>query len=247
MNQKSSPATILVADNEPAVLEVISVALTREGYHVIPACDGMEALEVLRSQPVDLAILDIMMPRLTGFDVCRIVRGESDIPILFLSGLQNEVDKVLGLGLGADDYIMKPFGIAELNARVAANLRRYRGNPFSNGAGTGMGVGSDNSMLHFGPIQIDVKGFTILVDGTPLPFSQKEFEIVCLLALSPGTAFSREQIYEKIWGAQPMGETATVTEHIKKIRQKFLQAIPGFDQIKTIWGVGYKWEKDKAG
>lgn len=225
--------TILIVDDEVNIVSFMKDVLEDEGYRILTAEDGRNALSLVSQEKVDCVILDIMMPGINGFEVCRVLRAKTDVPILILSAKQSEVDKVLGLGLGADDYVVKPFNVQELIARVAAHLRRYNVERKA----------SDPNKMQYGPLIIDLNGMEVSSGGEVIPFTYKEFEIVRFLALHPGQVFSREQIYEKIWGLDALGDTTTVTEHIKKIRQKIAPYIKGQEIIKTVWGVGYKWEK----
>ncbi len=182
--------TILVVDDEEDVVGFLRDALEDEGYAVLSAADGEEALQVARTRRPDLVILDIMMPKLDGYAVCRVLREDMDVLILLLSARQSEMDKVLGFGMGADDYVIKPFGTRELLARVDAHLRRDRRARSEPG---------QRATLSFGRLTVDLKGREVRVLGEVVPLTRKEFEIVELLALHPGQVFSREQIYERVW------------------------------------------------
>ncbi|BBL79452.1 DNA-binding response regulator [Rubrobacter xylanophilus] len=228
-----SGATILLVDDEDRIVDFIKDALEDEGYAVVTATDGERALEVARRKDPDLVILDIMMPKVDGYTVCRVLREDMDIPILLLSAKQSDVDKVLGFSMGADDYVMKPFSIKELLARVEAHLRRQRRSRPER---------EKLAVLSFGGLTVDLDAHEVRYLGAPIPMTRKEFEIVELLALHPRQVFSRERLYSRIWDLEATGYTDTVTEHVKRIRKKLEAADPNNTYISTVWGVGYKWD-----
>ncbi|MEK3734199.1 MULTISPECIES: response regulator transcription factor [Paenibacillus] len=222
---------ILLVDDEEEIIAFMKDALEREGYQVFTAANGREALELSQLQP-ELILLDVMMPELDGFETCRRLREFTQCPIVFLSACQSETDRIQGLAAGGDDYLLKPFSLAELKARIHAHLRREK---------RGL-TPQDQSVLRFHSLTIDCKGYTVNGNGQDISLTNKEFKIVELLAMHPGQVFTREQIYEKLWGWDAEGDDATVTEHIKKIRAKFAACIPDRTYIQTVWGIGYKWE-----
>lgn len=226
---------ILVVDDEDEIVQFVRDALEDEGYSVLVAFDGVRALDVAREQSPDLIILDIMLPRRDGFAVCRALREELDIPILFLSAKQSDADKIQGFSVGADDYVMKPFSIKELLARVEAHLRRERRGQRRADQECG------STRLGYGQLSVDLSAYEVRYAGELLPLTRKEFEIIQLFVLHPRQVFSREIIYDRIWGMDSLGDTQTVTEHIKRIRKKLAQYDPRTDYIGTVWGVGYKW------
>jgi len=237
--QHEARGVILVVDDEKEIVQFVEDALTDEGYTVWVAFDGAQALHVAQTCHPDLAILDIMLPQGDGYGVCQALRAQWDIPILFLSARQEDADKILGFSVGADDYVSKPFSIKELLARVAAHLRRQRrGQPHSQA--------SHATFLRFGKLTIDLSAYAVCYAGAALPLTRKEFEIMQLLILHPHQVFSREIIYERIWGMDSLGNTETVTEHIKRIRRKLAQCDPQTEYIGTVWGVGYKWELSRS-
>jgi DNA-binding response OmpR family regulator len=225
----------LVVDDEENIVQFVRDALEDEGYAALVAFDGAEALRVARERRPDLIILDIMLPRRDGFAVCRELRDELDIPILFLSAKQSDADKIQGFSVGADDYVMKPFSIRELLARVDAHLRRER-------RGQRRAEREGATPLRYGHLSVDLSAHEARYAGEMLPLTPKEFEIVELFVLHPRQVFSRELIYDRIWGMASLGDTRTVTEHIKRIRRKFAEVDPETEYIGTVWGVGYKWE-----
>lgn len=234
-NQGEARGTILVVDDEDEIVQFVQDALEDEGYTVRAAFDGAQALDMARRQRPDLVILDIMLPRRDGFAVCQELRADLDIPILFLSARQSDADKIQGFSVGADDYVMKPFSIKELIARVEAHLRRQR-------RGQRAIQAREVMRLNYGGLTIDLSAYEVRYASEVLPLTRKEFEIIQLLVLHPRQVFSREIIYDRIWGMDSLGNTETVTEHIKRIRRKLAQVDPRTEYIGTVWGVGYKWE-----
>ncbi|MFU1794888.1 response regulator transcription factor [Paenibacillus azoreducens] len=224
---------ILIVDDEADIVSLMEQAMTAEGYEVQTASQGTQALESLTPAP-DLIILDVMMPGMNGFELCQMIRDEVDCPILFVSARQAEADRIQGLSIGGDDYITKPFSLRELKARVAAHLRGSRRIRESS---------AERSLLRYGVLRIDLKGREVHVNQTVVPLTAKEFDIVEMLALHPGQVFSKEQIYDRIWGLEASGDASTVTEHIKKIRAKLGSHDQNGSYISTLWGVGYKWER----
>ncbi len=231
--QSEARATILVVDDEDTIVQFVQDALEDEGYTVCTAFDGGHALQQARQYSPNLVILDIMLPGRSGFAICQELRAELDIPILFLSAKQSDADKIQGFRVGADDYVMKPFSIKELVARVEAHLRRQQ---------RGQQSAPQRVNLRYGALTIDLSAYEVRYNGKPVPLTRKEFEIIQLLVLHPHQVFSREVIYDRIWGMDSLGNTETVTEHIKRIRRKLAQFDPQTEYIGTVWGVGYKWE-----
>ncbi|MDR9855218.1 response regulator transcription factor [Paenibacillus sp. VCA1] len=227
---------ILIVDDEAQIVSLMEQAMTAEGYRVLTASNGTEAMNRLGEAP-DLIILDVMMPGINGFELCQMIRDEVDCPILFVSAKQTEADRIQGLSIGGDDYITKPFSLRELKARVAAHLRGSRRMRESS---------AERSLLRYGRLRIDLKGREVHVNESVVPMTAKEFDIVELLALHPGQVFSKEQIYDRIWGLEASGDASTVTEHIKKIRAKLGARDPLNSYISTLWGVGYKWERSDS-
>ena len=177
-----------------------------------------------------------MMPEIDGFEVCREIRNDVVCPILFLSARQSETDKVKGFTMGGDDYITKPFGLKELLARIDANLRREKRSQYLNAE-------QKRSKLYFGEMCIDTQARSITIHGEAVELTRREYDISELLAFHAGQVFSKERIYEKVWGYDAQGDVATVVERIKNIRSKFAAASPGKEYISTVWGIGYKWNK----
>ncbi|MCY6355914.1 response regulator transcription factor [Clostridium sp. ZS2-4] len=224
---------ILVVDDEEDIVSFLKDSLEDEGYEVFTAYDGNEAIEKSNLHP-DLILLDVMMPNKNGYEVCRSIRDILSCPIIFLTAKQEEQYIIQGLAIGGDDYISKPFSLRQLKARVKAHLRRDRRN-LNN---------YEKSNLYFGKLSIDLKGRMLYADGEVVALTKKEFDIIEFLAVNCGQVFSKEQIYEKIWGYDAEGNSAGVAEHIKKIRHKIGNFDKDIEYISTIWGVGYRWQKN---
>lgn len=223
---------IMVVDDELEIAELIKDYLEAEQYDVIISTDGKECLKLFREYQPQLIVLDIMLPGLDGMEVCRTIRAESAIPIIMLSAKKTEVDKILGLGLGADDYVVKPFSPGEVVARVKAQLRRY--NQLSAPA-------DKRDIRSFQNLEIDLKAYTVKLNEKYVDFTTKEFETLRFLALHPNQVLTRQQIYENVWGVNEYGDLNTVTIHVKKIREKIEDDISAPEFIKTVRGVGYKF------
>lgn len=223
---------ILIADDEREIVEFMRDALQDDGYEVSVAFDGKEVFDRLGQTP-DLIILDIMMPHLDGLEVCQAIRDRVSCPILFLSARSNEADRIQGLAVGGDDYIVKPFSMQELKARIRAHLRREQRSHLDR----------QPKLLHHGDLTMDLDSHQVFYQNLPIPLTSREFELFRLLFMHPNQVFSREQIYEKIWGFDAEGEAATITEHIKNIRAKLACAAPEKTFVTTVWGVGYRFER----
>ncbi|HAP5617133.1 TPA: response regulator transcription factor [Enterococcus faecium] len=226
---------ILIIDDEKELVMLLEDELKAKGHKVLVAYDGQKGIELAREQP-DLIILDIMMPEVDGFEVCSAIRDDVLCPIIFLSARQSETDKIKGLTLGGDDYIVKPFGLKELIAKIEANLRREKRSQCINEE-------NKRTKLYFGMLSLDIKERTVKIENNNIPLTKREYDIVELLALHARQVFSREHIYEKVWGYDSDGDSATVVEHVKKIRAKFAEVTPSVEYISTVWGIGYKWNK----
>lgn len=229
--------TILVVDDDAEIADLVGIHLLAEGYQVHKAADGAAALAAVRLHAPDLVILDVMMPGIDGIEVCRQVRAERDTPILMLSARSETPDKVLGLGIGADDYVIKPFNPLELVARVKALLRRYHG------VAKTASVGEDDDVTALRGLEISRSKHSVTVDGQPVNLTPTEFDILDLLAANPGRVFSSEEIFQRVWREQYLQSNNTVMVHIRKIREKIEDdpRHPAF--IRTVWGVGYKIDR----
>jgi two-component system OmpR family response regulator len=224
------PQKILVVEDDRTLQDVLRFNLTKEGYAVSQAFTGPEALEAARREKPELLILDVMLPELSGLEVLRILRGEMNMPVIMLTARSEEIDKVVGLEMGADDYVAKPFGMKELMARVKAHLRR------------GAPPQEAPRSMRVGALEIDVPRHTVSREGEALSLTPKEFELLSFLAQNKGLVFSREQLLEKVWGYDYAGDTRTVDVHIRWLRQK-LEDDPGNPKyLITVRGAGYKVE-----
>jgi DNA-binding response OmpR family regulator len=221
--------TILIADDDPDIVRLLAESFQDEGFLTIEAHNGKEAMEKALDPSLSLILLDIMMPEMDGLDVCRKIRNVVNIPILFLSAKDRELDRIIGLEVGADDYILKPFSISELIARVRAHLRRE--NRYTSAAKT----------IHSGSLVINKDTFEVFHQDKRIDLSTKEFQILLYLAENANRVLSREQIYNAIWGETEYGDINTVTVHIKNLRSKLEH---DKHYIKTVWGIGYKFVGD---
>lgn len=220
---------ILVVDDEADIVEMLSGFFRKKGFEVLTAVDGDGALKQVEHQP-DIILLDINMPGMDGLEVCSRIRDYVSCPILFLTARIEDADKVKGFSLGGDDYIVKPFSLAELEARIYAHLRREQRH-------------QTKSIVKFcDELSIDYRERAAYIKGQPVGLVKKEFDIVELLSQNPGQVFDRERIYERVWGYDSDGDSSVVAEHIRRIRTKF-SALSGKTYIETVWGCGYKWQK----
>ena len=227
---------ILVADDDVNVHQSLNAYFRREGYQMLSAYNGEEALAFVRKYRPDIMLLDIMMPKMDGLMVCREARKDSNVPIIMLSAKGDEFDKLLGLELGADDYITKPFSPREVVARIKAVLRRIHE----------LTESSKGSHLVAGNLDIDMSAFIVKLGDEVIPCTPKEIEILWTLAGNPGMVFSREHLLQSIWGYDFLGDTRAVDSHIKRIRAKLCRPGNNWD-IKTVWGVGYRFDMEEDG
>lgn len=227
--------TVLIADDEPQIREILSIYFKKEGFKVIEAADGGEALVQVQAGKPDIILLDIMMPVLDGLEVCKQVRKISDIPIIMLTAKDSDDDRILGLEIGADDYISKPFNTREVVARVKAVLRRTNASM----------SGQNKQVLEYPNLMINLSEYRVVAFGREITFTAKEMELLWCLASNPGIVFSRNQLLEKIWGYTYYGDTRTVDTHIKRVRHKLDIPPDSTWDIMTVWGVGYKFEVKK--
>jgi two-component system response regulator VicR len=224
---------ILAVDDEPAILEVVRLNLEAEGFEVVTAGDAAAALDAFAKTPCVLAILDIMLPDMDGFELAGRIRTLSDIPIIMLSARDSDVDKAVGLGVGADDYVTKPFSPVELVARVKAHLRRY---------GTGHAPEAAQ-VIQAGPVRIDLAKRRVTVRGRDVDLTAKEFEILRLLAEHPGRVYTKAQIYEQVWCEEAFGDLSTVQVHMRRLRTKIETHPDKPELLTTVWGIGYRLEE----
>ena len=227
---------ILVCDDDKEIVDAIDIYLSQEGYHILKAYDGLQAIEIIKKEEVHLILLDIMMPNLDGIRATRKIRETSSVPIIMLSAKSEDVDKILGLNIGADDYITKPFNPLELIARVKSQLRRYTqlGN---------LATEEKEAVYVCGGLVVNDDLKTVTVDGEPVKLTPIEYNILVLLIKNQGKVFSIEQIYENIWNEEAIGADNTVAVHIRHIREK-IEINPREPRyLKVVWGIGYKIEK----
>lgn len=226
---------ILVADDDEAITDAIEVYLTNEGYNVIKAYDGVQALEIVNSKNIHLVLMDIMMPNMDGTRATIAIRKEMQVPIIMLSAKSEDTDKILGLNLGADDYITKPFNPLELIARVKSQIRRYTVfNSLKN---------KSNDVITIGNIDLNKESKEVLVDGKNVKLTPLEFKILSFLMTNPNHVFSIEEIYEKVWNEPAFKSVDTVAVHIRRIREKIEINPKEPKYLKVVWGIGYKIEK----
>ena len=230
----SAPASILVVDDEESITQFVSYNLKKEGYDVAVARDGDEALALAAQKRFDLVVLDIMLPGIDGFEVCRRLRAKDDMPVLFLSARDTELDKVVGLEMGADDYLAKPFGIRELQARVKALLRRASGGTRRPDTAEGGG------RFEAGGLVLDEGAHTVAFEDRDIDLTPREFELLACLMRHGGNVLSREQLLKQAWGWQIVVETKTVDTHVKRLRDKLESAGASPDIVETVRGYGYR-------
>ena len=229
--------TILVCDDDRDIVSALDIYLTSEGYRTVKAYDGLEALKAAETQPVDLILMDIMMPGLDGIRATAKLREKYNVPIILLTAKSEDADKVLGLNIGADDYITKPFNPIEVIARVKSQLRRYTT------LGGKSGGGENTKLLTNGGIALDDSAKSVTVDGDQVSLTPLEYNILLLLLKNPGRVFSTSQIYELVWNDPSLGSENTVAVHIRHLREKIEIDPANPRYIKVVWGLGYKMEK----
>jgi DNA-binding response OmpR family regulator len=223
------PRTVLVVDDEPTLVSTLKYNLERDGYRVLTAEDGAAAITVARAEHPDIMVLDLMLPVMDGLEVCRVLRREMSLPILMLTAKSDEVDKVVGLEMGADDYVTKPFGMRELLARVRALLRRRE-------------ASTETEMLTSGDLTVDLRRREARRDGKPLELKPKELELLIFFVQNRGRAFTREQLLRDVWGYDFLGDSRTVDVHIRWLRQKIEVEPAKPVRLVTVRGVGYRFE-----
>jgi two-component system response regulator RegX3 len=233
MNNSSSP-TVLVVEDEPSFVEALTIGLRREGFVVSVATDGFEALERFDAVRPDLVLLDVMLPRLSGIDVCRQLRKKSQVPIIMVTAKSEEIDAVVGLEVGADDYVTKPYRLRELVARMRAVLRRA---PADNAGELGPGA------ITVGDVSLDPEEHRVVVRGEPLSLPLKEFELLHVLLANAGRVLPRETLIDRVWGSDYVGDTKTLDVHVKRLRSKIEPDPSNPTRIVTIRGLGYKYER----
>ena len=226
---------ILIVDDDENIAELISLYLVKECFDTKIASDGEEALELYRQYQPNLILLDLMLPGIDGYQVCREIRAKDSVPIIMLSAKGEVFDKVLGLELGADDYIMKPFDSKEMVARVKAVLRRYQ--PIK----TESKAAGDQKVVSYNELEVNLTNYSVVCQGHPVEMPPKELELLYFLASSPNQVFTREQLLDHIWGYEYIGDTRTVDVHVKRLREKLGDEHTNW-ALTTVWGIGYKFE-----
>ncbi len=225
-------AKVLVVDDEPNIREVVGLYLRRDGHTVVSAANGEEALEVFRKCKPDLVVLDLMLPKINGLEVCRRMQSERRVPLIMLTAKGEEEERIVGLSLGADDYVVKPFSPRELAARVAAVLRRVE----ESGAES---IGE--KILDFDKLRIDPNKREVFAKDEPVTLTAREFDLLYYLASSPGRVYTRDHLMETVWGYTFAAETSTVTVHVRRLREKIETDPTQPSYLQTVWGVGYKF------
>jgi two-component system response regulator RegX3 len=234
----SEPPCILVVDDEPSYLDALTVALQREGFHVETAADGNEALARFEAVQPALVLLDVMLPKISGIDVCRELRARSRVPIIMVTARNSEIDAVVGLEVGADDYVTKPFRLRELMARVRALIRRV---PPSVQDGV-----DDLDVIEVGDVCLDAARHAVYVNGDPVGLPLKEFELLELLMANAGRVLTRDVLMDRIWGPNYFGDTKTLDVHVKRVRSKIESDPTNPSRIVTVRGVGYRYERPQG-
>ncbi len=228
---QTAAKTVLVVEDEASLASTLSYNFRKNGFNVILAGDGVEGLQAARRENPDLVVLDLMLPKMDGLEVCRRLRASSDVPILMLTAKGEELDRVVGLEMGADDYLAKPFSMRELLARVRALLRRS----------SGRAAAEDASRISAGPLELDLRGRTVKREGAEVALKPKEFDLLFYLAKHAGQVFTREQLLEHVWGYEFFGGSRTIDVHMRWLREK-LERNPGQPRyLMTVRGVGYKF------
>lgn len=227
-----SKPTVLVVEDDGDIRRLLKTYLSKDGYHVLEAQDGRAGLELARDESPDIVLLDLMLPIMDGLEVCRELRRTSTVPIIMITARDDDFDKVLGLEVGADDYVTKPFNPREIVARVKATFRRIR---FEQ-------VEQEKTLLRHGPLEVDRKARKATLKGETLQLTPLEFTLLLLLAQNPGEAFPRQRLLDQVWGYDYVGESRTVDTHVSALRVKFQKIDPSFKPIHAVWGIGYRFE-----
>jgi two-component system response regulator RegX3 len=229
-----SQPTVFVVEDEESFVDALQIGLTREGFRVEIATDGFEAIERFPIVRPDIVLLDVMLPRVSGIDVCRQIRAQSTVPIIMVTAKASEIDTVVGLEVGADDYVTKPYRLRELVARMRAVLRRYPGDREP--------VGDLDEVIEVGDVRVDTERHEVMVRGAPVQLPLKEFELLTLLAENAGRVLTRDTLIDRVWGHDYVGDTKTLDVHVKRLRSKIELDPAHPERIVTIRGLGYKFE-----
>ncbi len=228
-----SKAKILVVDDEPSIGEVVSLYLAQAGYDVKVVRDGQSALDAIAASPPDLLVLDLMLPKVDGLEITRRVRAQRSIPIIMLTARKEETDRIVGLEMGADDYVVKPFSPRELVSRVKAVLRRTQ---------NAVPVDGGNKPITFGAVTVDPRTRQVMVNGAEVALTVKEFDLLWAFATHPRQVFNRDQLLDRVWGITEYVDPSTVTVHVRRLREKIETDPSNPKHILTVWGVGYRFE-----
>ncbi|CAM3857751.1 response regulator transcription factor [Mesobacillus thioparans] len=224
---------ILIVEDEREIAELVQDYLEAEGYKCVLAFNGVEGLELFFQLRPTVAVLDVMLPKMDGIELCRRIRGESNIPIIIMSAKKSETDKIIGLGIGADDYVTKPFSPGELVARIKAQLRRFKHLSLQK---------EQEQTIRYPGLEIHLKEYMVVAGGKQVELSAKEFQLLAFLAGNKGQVFSKEQLLENVWGYQHVGDANTITVYVRKLREKIEPNPSEPIYIRTVWGIGYKFE-----
>jgi len=233
----SARGTILLVDDEKEIIKLMDIYLKNEGYNLLKASDGQEALDILERHQVDLIVLDVMMPRMDGIEACMKIRENRNMPIIMLSAKGQDMDKIAGLSIGADDYVTKPFNPLELIARIKSQLRRYHQLSGPNQ------LELDENEIEIDELTINISTHQVTIEGQEVQLTPREFAILKLLAVNQGIVISMEKIYQEVWNEPFMESKNTVMVHIRRIREKIEKDTQNPKYIKTVWGIGYKMER----
>ncbi len=228
---------VLLVEDEESFVDALTIGLDREGFDVAVARDGQQAIALFGKESFDIVLLDLMLPKLSGLDVCRIIRANSEVPIIIVSAKSEEVDMVLMLEIGADDYVTKPYRLRELTARIRAVLRRRESHDF---------VSDADEEIELGPIRMDIDARRCFVDGEEIKLRKKEFALLRLLLENPGRVLTREVLIDRVWGSDYVGDTKTLDVHIKRLRSLIEDDPKNPEHISTVRGVGYRYEAMKS-
>jgi two-component system, OmpR family, response regulator VicR len=223
---------ILIVEDEREIAELVRDYLEAEGYRSVLAFDGMDGFNRFIEHRPTVVVLDVMMPKMDGIELCRRIRAESNIPIIIMSAKKSDTDKIIGLGIGADDYVTKPFSPGELVARIKAQLRRFKH----------LSVQKEESTIRYPGLEMNLKEYTVQADGRQVELSAKEFQLLAFMAANKAQVFTKEQLLENVWGYQHVGDSNTITVYVRKLREK-IETNPSEPRfIKTVWGIGYKFD-----
>lgn len=229
---------LLIVEDDASIVEMVSDYLTREGFYVTTASNGEEGMAIFASEPFDMMIVDLMMPKLDGFELIKLVRERSAIPILIMSAKDSDVDKALGLGFGADDYIAKPFSMIEISARIKAAIRRATKYVQVDMAKPP----AEQNIIKTGQLSIDLDNYSVQKYDETMKLTSKEFDILKLFVTNPNRVFTKAQIYGFVWNDEYYGDENVINVHIRRLREKIEDDPSNPTHIKTLWGIGYKWE-----